>query len=223
MYQIFVGLVTEGSTDNLFLETIVRKTFTHIALDECSTDIEIFVTLINQKKKNLNFIEHVLESSKEGYEAYGISFLCVHADADSNTNNIAYNNKIKPLLDRIKEQDDTQYCKTIIPIIPIQETESWMLADKELLKKFIGTDKNDNDLKINKNPEQIKNPKEVIEEAIRIARSDLTKRRRRKLSIAELYLPIGQSIEIDKLKKLNSYIDFQKNVRKAYKEVNLLY
>ena len=77
--------------------------------------------------------------------------------------------------------------------------ESWMLADKELLKKEIGTVKTDFDLGISKRPEEYKNPKKIIEDAIRIAGLDITKRRRKDLLVRDLYSIIGQKISLNKL------------------------
>lgn len=95
--------------------------------------------------------------------------------------------------------------------------------DKELLKKQIGTNKSDVDLGIHRNPERIANPKEVIIEAIRIARQGFTKKRRRKLNISDLYLPIGQAIDMQKLEVLPSYQLFEENIRSAFRELNLLH
>ena len=100
--------------------------------------------------------------------------------------------------------------------------ESWMLADKVLLKTEIGTTKTDNELKIDRAPETIADPKFIIEEAIRIAQQEKTKRRRRELNISDIYLAIGQKISIEKLSQLQSYQQFQDNIRRAYRELHLM-
>ena len=100
--------------------------------------------------------------------------------------------------------------------------ESWMLEDKDLLKNEIGTTKTDNELGINRSPESITDPKAVIEEAIRIARQEITRRRRKELRISDLYLPVGQKVSIDKLKELPSYRRFQEDIRQAYRELHLM-
>ena len=97
-----------------------------------------------------------------------------------------------------------------------------MLADKELLKREIGTEKSDNELQIHRHPECIANPKESIETAIRIAREGLTKKRRKDLTISELYLPIGQALDLEKLEVLSSYQDFKSNIKEAFRKLHLL-
>ena len=110
----------------------------------------------------------------------------------------------------------------LIALVPVQEIEAWMLADKELLKKEIGTEKTDIELTIHRSPEKIANPKEVIEEAIRVAREGMVKRRRAQLTLADIYSPIGQKIGIEKLDNLNSYQDFKENIRSAFRRLKLL-
>ncbi|MFK7908337.1 MAG: hypothetical protein AB8B69_24620, partial [Chitinophagales bacterium] len=78
-------------------------------------------------------------------------------------------------------------------------------------------------LGINHPPENTADPKTVIIEAIRIAREEMSKKRRRKLTIADLYLPIGQGIDMEKLEQLSSYQKFKENVRIVFRELNLLH
>lgn len=220
MRQIFIGLTTEGTTDVEFLKPIIEKTLEKIAF-ECQGQIDIIVEEIKVSKKELSFVEHTLLSSKNGLDTFAMTALCIQADADGKTLNETYTNKIIPVINALNAENETEYCKILIPIVPIQETEAWLLADKDLLKKQIGTDKSDNDLGINREIESIANPKEVIQEAIRIARQDLTKKRRNDLNITDLYI-IGSEIEIDKLEKLSSFQDFKENVRNAFRQLNLL-
>jgi hypothetical protein len=219
--QIFVGLMTEGNTDNRFLESIVKKTFDEIGF-ECNGDVETYVRFISIDKTGLGFVEQVLASSKKGTEEFGIMILCVHSDADSITDFNTFQNKIIPAMNEINLKNDNEYCKIITAVVPVQMIEAWMLADKELFKKEIGTYKTDNELNINRRPEEIANPKILIEEAIRIARAEFTKRRRKDLAISELYLPIGQKITIEKLDTLPSFLKFKDAIREAYRSLNYM-
>ena len=221
MYQIFIGLFTEGSTDIRFLEPIIERTFLQIALKQSHLDIEITIQPITIDKKGKGFNEQVFEALKIGYNLYGISLLCVQTDADNRTLESSYKTKINRVIESLTVVDDI-LCKTIVPLVPIQETEAWMLSDKELLKIQIGTTKSDDELKINKHPESVANPKELIEEAIRIARSGLTKKRKHDLKIDELYTLIGQTLDISKLDSLYSFQDFKQNITNASKKKRII-
>jgi len=223
MAKIFAGLFTEGKTDIRFLQSIVQKTLEAVAFDDCSGQFDIDLNPIEINKTGLGFIEQVLAASKKGQEDFCMMILCVQADADRKTLNDTYQYKINPCQVTLEKQPENEYCKILVAIVPIQETEAWMLADKELLKEEIGTNKTDNELEINRFPETIANPKEVIEKAIQIARKNLTRKRRKDLTIADLYSSIGQKIDLEKLESLPSYQNFKENVKKAFKNLNLLH
>ena len=67
------------------------------------------------------------------------------------------------------------------------------------------------------------NPKESIEVAIRIAREGYTKRRRKDLTISELYLPIGQALDLEKLDELLQPAGSGFILRTFYPSGNLLF
>lgn len=219
--QVFVGFTTEGSTDVRFLRKIIERSFEEIAY-ECQGDVEPVVWPLEVKKTDLSFSEYALKAAQQGVEEIGMMILCIHSDADDATNQNVLDNKIAPARELIKAQSDDTTCKILVPAIPVQMMESWMLADKDLLKNEIGTTKTDNELGINRSPESITDPKAVIEEAIRIARQEKTRRRRKELRISDLYLPVGQKVSIDKLKELPSYRRFQEDIRQAYRELHLM-
>ena len=218
--QIFIGLATERTTDIRFFESIVRHTFQEIALQECRPDIDIDIRRLNTKKTGLSFTEYVKQASYDGVKDFGMMVLAIHADADKETYDGRKKYNIDPAQEELDKQGD-DYCKILTPVIPVRMMEAWMLADKELLKSEIGTTKSDNDLKINRDPETIADPKAVIEEAIRIAQSDLPKRRQR-LTISDLYAIIGDKISINKLLSLDSYQKFQDEVRATYRTLNYM-
>ena len=220
MRQIFIGLITEGTTDNRFLESIAKRTFEEIGFD-CNGDLEIFVTTLSINKTNLGFVDYVLHASKYGLEEFGISVLCVHADADDIDDTNAYTYKIIPATQILNNLDEDKYCTLLTPLIPVQMIESWMLADKELLKKEIGTTRSDIDLGLNRIPEQVRDPKALIENAIRVSMEHLPKRRRN-LNIGELYQPLGQKISLVKLDELDSFKKFKEEIRRTYRTLNYM-
>lgn len=219
--QVFIGFTTEGTTDARFLQKIVERTFEEIAF-ECHNDVEPVVQFLNVDKIGLSFAEYAVKASKQGIEELGITILCIHSDADNTTIENVMQNKITPAQQALDAESDEYVCKVIVPAIPIQMMESWMLADKDLLKAEIGTSMTYQELGIDREPESIANPKFTIEDAIRISRKEMTKRRRKDLKIGDIYYSIGQKISIEKLQTLPSYRHFQEEVRNAYRKLHLL-
>ncbi len=216
---ILAGLFTEGTTDNRFLESIVMRTLEDVAFD-CKGDIEVALEVIKLDKKGLGFDEQVSTASKFAFDKFSISLLFIHTDADSSDDEVVFTSKIIPAINYLNSQTGA-ICKVLVAIVPIQMTESWMLADKELLKSEIGIISSNSELGIHLNPETINNPKNAIENIIRISKEDLTKRKRNKgLVISDLYQIIGQKIELSELEKLASYKKFKQSLIEKLKELN---
>lgn len=219
--QIIIGFTTEGSTDVRFLESIIQRSFEDVAF-ECVGQVEI-LPIQYVDKQDGDFITTIRYCSQQA-EKRGIMVLCVHADADDRTDANAFNFKINPAFTAMNNDEQERHlCKNLVAIVPVQMIEAWMLSDKELLKAEIGTGKNDEALGIHRSPEVYANPKQAIKTAIRIAREDLTSRRRRDLTISELYLPIGQKISLTTLEGLPSYQKFKEAVRDAFRKLNYLH
>ncbi len=217
---VFVGLFTEGSTDIRFLESIVKRTLDELAYD-CKGQIETDLLTIEVDKTGLGFVEQVEEASKKGLKDYGISILCVHTDADNALNRII-RTKIRPVLGNIKNYTDAN-CKNIVFIVPVQMVESWMLADKGLFKTEINSIKSDTELGIRQHPENLTDPKQTIENAIRIAKADMTRKKRGKgIFISDLYQILGQKIELEVLNNLPSYLRFKDGLNQALQQLNYL-
>ncbi len=212
-----IAYSTEGPTDKRFLENIIRKVFEDAAY-KCESNIEVFDPVFIKFPRENTFVEDVLKISSEAHNI-GMNVVCIHVDADSDNDKDVMKNKIIPALEAVRQQNDNTICKNLVSVIPVQMTEAWMLADKELLKDEINTNKSDIDLGINREPELIADPKKVIEDALNVAQSNLPKRRNR-ITIGDLYQPLGQKIAMDKLETLNSFNKFKLSVEDALKRLN---
>lgn len=218
--QLYIGYIGEGNTDKEFLPQIIDKSFTAVAFD-CHTDISIGEIIKLDVPKD-SFVEMMVEASKKANEK-SIMILCIHADADKKSLDKVMEHKFSPLYQKLEVLDEKTYCKNIVAVIPITETESWMLADKKLFKERINAkDKTDKELELEKRPEDYRDPKAKIEKAITLAQQNKTKRRRHDLSISDLYGELGDSIEIEKLRELSSYREFEENVRNAFIKIGYM-
>lgn len=216
-----ICLYTEGTTDIRFLENIVQQTYERAAI-QAYGEIDIELHVITIDKTGLNFTQQVLKAAQKAKQEYGATIICVHSDADSSSIDNTLNTKFVPAQRCLLEQENDSCSRILVNLIPVHMTEAWILADKQLLKRQIGTTLSDTELNLNKDPESISNPKQAIENAIRIARQNIVKRRRRNLEIGELYAPLGQLINIDQLMDLKSYRQFWDNVINSLKQLNLM-
>lgn len=211
-----IGYLGEGTTDERFIGNIIKRTFEELAF-ECKGQIEVYEPRFI-KVTQQHFVEQALEASKN---AKWLNILCIHTDADAETDEIAFQNKINPAINAIHTHDDN--CKNIVAVVPIYMTEAWMLADRDLLRDEIGTDKTIEQLNLPTRLNQIErntDPKKTIQDAIDFAFID--KPKRKKVDIGALYTPISQQIDLSILENLSSYQKFKNASREALRALNYL-
>ncbi len=214
-----IAYATEGSTDERFLYTIIKKVFEEVAFD-CEGVIEVYDPVFMQFPKAKNFVNSLVDLSRKAYQS-GINVLCIHVDADSNVDTNVNNFKIAPAFGAVYNEPNNSVCNNLVAIIPVHMTEAWMLADKDLLKNEIGTEMSNTDLGINRAPESIADPKEIIKYALEIAQAHLPSRRNR-IDIGDLYQPIGQKLSMERLERLESFTKFKSSVGVALRNLNYL-
>ncbi|SDL79457.1 DUF4276 family protein [Chryseobacterium taihuense] len=217
--QLFIGLISEGSTDTRFLYSVIERTIKQIIFDFGGvTEISI-----EELKKDFgkNFSNQVIDANLNYQKESLINILLVHSDADHKDDSKVLNEKFIPLFENIKLNDEVM-CKEIVPVIPVYMIESWMLADIDLFLDEISTNKTKSELGLNGNPERFTNPKNKIKEALHIINQEKPKKRRKDLQINDLYQIIGQKIEIDKLINLNSFDKFYKQVSESLQKLNYI-
>lgn len=219
---ITVGFITEGTTDIRFLSGIIRRTFDEVAW-ECQQEIEVYPPMpLDVSKQGLTFSDYVLEAARSA-EADRLMVLCVHADADDDSDTKTVNNLIAPAFLYTRLRLSPHINPNMVAIIPVRMTEAWMLVDKDALKEEIGTDKTDAQLGLTRLPESIANPKETIKEAIRLAFDHRPRRSRNQVSVSELYEPLGAIVSLERLALLPSYQKFREAVREAFRQLNYLH
>lgn len=218
-YQLFLGYTFEGTTDKSFFKSIIERTISEILCTYSNKDVEI--VLIPFNKDGENFIDQSINVIKKGFIDNSTNIFYIHSDADDSTNRLVVKYKFEPLYKELLKISEIKDCK-IIPIIPIYMTEAWMLADFDLFKKEISTDKTKAQLNLSGNPELFTDPKLRIVEALRITNNELPKKRRKDLKINDLYQIIGQKIEIKKLMNLSSFKEFYFNSFDVLKQLNII-
>lgn len=219
IHSIVLSFLGEGTTDHRFFQNITERLIQKCLLEKNKEAIIQWLPIERTGSNTTDIIVNAAIQSKY------CTTLILHSDSDDIDPDNAYVNKIKPGIDAVKKSRD-ELCKNITVVIPITETEAWMLVDKELLKYEMNTDLSNQDLGLSfplKNIERIADPKQKLLDAINIHHWNLTKKRRKNaVRIAELYEPISQQIELQKLEILNAYKDFKNNLIKALQNANVL-
>jgi len=219
MNTLSLALYNEGSTDNRFLPPIIAKTARSILDNHQQNHVgvsEIRIIEVRRKKRPESILQAALAAS--GYHA-----LIVHADADHPQAYKARNERFEPGL-QLVQQTNGDLCKNLLPIIPIQAIEAWMLADYQSLLMVIGTEMHPREFGIPEKAYQVESiakPKRKLEEAMRKAYASRTKRRR-KTDIDFLYEPMGERISLERLSQVPSYQQFIEDLTQTLENIELI-
>lgn len=205
----------EGPTDERFLGQIIQRTLDELLLD---ADQQIFSqsTLWIGKVSGR---EEIVTAARKANE-YTVQLYCVHADSDGPSYEKAFKERLKPAFSHYEAERKEGDEMILIPVIPVQMTEAWMLADTDLLKRLIRTGRDDNELGWTGAPEKKANPKEVIKRGLRIANQD--KGTHLKAEIGPLYGDMAEHIDLEKLQKLSSYNKFRASLQAALVKLGYL-
>lgn len=217
MRQLIVAYCTEGKTDIQFLETVIERSL-HYCLYKFGNIQAELIGLVPISGHGNTFVEKHLDVCRKALEN-GAEILCIHTDADDTNDHSAFEHKINPLLADLGQTKDC--CQIVVPMIPVQEIEAWMMANKQLLKQQMGTTLSDHDLGLQNKPESYSNPKQAIENAVSEVRKTMSKRFRNQISIGQLYEAVGRNIEMADLMQLASFRKFIENLHQALVQLHI--
>ncbi|MDX1908036.1 MAG: DUF4276 family protein [Bacteroidia bacterium] len=220
-YQLFIGLIGEGPTDSRFLKEIIEKTFIEQAR-YCHTDVVIEgVQDVHIGPSKGTFVDKMLKAARQCQDMF-VNVLCIHADADSPTSDHVMTHKFTPFQAALAAEPPDTHC-LCIPLIPVQMTEAWMLANKHILQTRIGAATlSQTTLGIDRLPETYADPKSAIKTAIQTAQRHRTRRHRHDLTLNDLYEEMGQLTDLTSLRTLPSFQNFERDVREAMRYLGLM-
>lgn len=217
--SIILSFVGEGSTDNRFIPNIAERLIEKIFL---SRNLHATIQWQTIEKKGSCTSEILLNAARQSKYC---TTLIIHSDSDNSSPQETITQKLQPGLDLIDHSEE-EICKNISIVIPVTETEAWMLVDKDLLKEEINTSLSNQKLGLSykiSRIEEIADPKQKIINAIQVHNQQLPRKRRKTaVDISELYEPISQRVDLRKLEVLSAYVTFKENIVKALHNKNIL-
>jgi len=202
--SLVFGLYCEGASDYRFLAPILNRT-----LQQLIPQVELYLVL-------LDTINHSGQSQDENikraaHDGHGFHLVVIHLDADAPDEKGALNNRFEP--GRLVAQATPRfYNANLVPIIPVRNTNAWMLVDFAAFRDVVGTDKDADVLGFPKRAvevEKIFDPKHVFSEALKNARPP---RRRHQLKPVDVFTLLAQKIDMRRLTEVPSYLIFHKRL-----------
>lgn len=221
MKKIGLALYCEGNSDEYVLPILLQRTSRHIIIEGGGSDLNIPPVKRIEVPKSGQGDDILAAAIKAGTEGYDILF--VHKDADDPGSEKVRKNHIEPGLRKVHETTK-KVCKNVVPVIPIRETEAWMLADIKILQDILSINMDIKELGLPTRPvlvEKIADPKHVLQETIRKSLEHKS-RRHRKINIEAVYTRLAQEVHLDFLKQVPAYKTFASELIQTLKFLNLI-
>jgi hypothetical protein len=222
MTVLVSALYAEGRTDERFLPVIIRRTVEQILIQRGRTTVDVLEPIVLNHTIGRDFPrrdERILEAARR---SHGFHVLIVHADADHPTPDRAFNERIQPGFDLVQQAREG-VCDQLIPIIPVQMTEAWMLTDPEALRTVIGIHTHMHNLGLPARASQVESDPDPKQTLSQIVQNALTNRphRRRRIKMGTIYEPLAQEIRLERLNTVSAYQQFVNEMTRALVTLHL--
>lgn len=204
MQTLVLALYAEGPTDERFLPIVIQRTVQHIVAERGRTVIDVLEPMLIRIRRDINGQdERILEAARQtsGYHA-----LVIHADADHPTPERALTERIQPGMQLVQRAGIDHH---LIPLIPVQMIEAWLLADPEALRQIIGTNMTAQELQIPGHAHQVESdpaPKQTLKNIVQHATAQ--RKRRRPVRVSDIFAPLARTISLERLRGVPAYQQF---------------
>ncbi len=213
-----MALYLEGPTDERFLVPLIQR-----GLEERIQGVEILDPLVFLESEDRGGERDREARIFEAARRSGADLFVVHADANARSPDRARVERIEPGFVRIRDGwPSDEPPPALVPLIPVRETEAWMLADRETLAEVLGVDRRRleqiwRELGLPSTPrgvERISDPKVTLDRLLDALGSPLKR--------GDLYALLGQSLSLDSLRPLPSGDRFLRELEEALVRLGLL-
>lgn len=227
MTALVMALYAEGRTDEGFLPVVIQRTAEQVLAHRGNTVVDVLEPIVLNHTIDLQFRardERILEAARR---ASGFHALIVHADADYPTPVRALQERFLPgqtRVDQARVARELSVCDHLVPIIPIQTTEAWMLADHAALCEVIGANLTAEALGIPAHPHQVESdpdPKRTLNSVIQRALAQRPRRRRR-IDPRSVYEPLARQINLARLSSVPAYARFMADLTQTLIALHLV-
>lgn len=206
MTILITALYAEGRTDERFLPVVLQRTLVHLLGQYSNRVVDVWQPMVVKPDQKSSRVEDILAVARK---ATGAHLMFIHSDADHPTRTRALSERVLPGISLVQERliAGEAVCRDLIPVIPVQKVEAWMLADPDALRATIGTILSPGELGIPIRAHEIEGeaqPKERLTAIMRTAYAQRTQRRR-SVDIGDLYQPLADQIRLEKLSQLPAY------------------
>jgi hypothetical protein len=222
MATLVLAFYAEGPSDEHFLPLIIQRTTEQLLVQRGRTIVDVLEPMVLKPSldREATRAERILAVARR---ASGYHALVVHADADHATPEHALNERIWPGFELVRQAREAVRHQ-LVPLIPVQMTEAWLLADPEALRVVVGTNLESHVLGLPDRAHQVESfpdPKQALNQVIQNALANRPRRRRR-LDLNTVYEPLARQISLERLEGVPAYRRFVNDMSETLTALNLI-
>lgn len=170
MRYLGVALFAEGQTDHYFLAPLLLR----LTEDQCRrhgreiVDVGSMVSLHSPGLTREDRGQRIANAARRAWPQWNILF--VHSDGAGDPGR-ARAERIDPAAEALRDLIEEQGC--VVGVVPVRETEAWLMSDGEALRSALGVTFPDRELGVPAHPrdvEGIEDPKRAFRRACRLGR-----------------------------------------------------
>jgi len=156
----------EGASDGRILIPIVERALEAWLLARARGPFDLLLQALSPLPEARTFVERVasLVQQSQGW----VHVLFIHTDAGAGTTRRARRERIEPALQAA--QALVPGWRTIVPVVPVRESEAWLLVDESAIRAAIGVPHGGAGLELParaRDVEHVLDPKRAFERAVR--------------------------------------------------------
>lgn len=203
MKYIGLALYSEGRTDDYFMSPLLGRLCDHLCLREATEPVEFseVVGLVDHPTHaQASRSDRILQAARSHQGAWRILF--IHGDGESDPSS-ARRHQVDPGIDAIRQAFGQE--GIAVGVVPVRETESWLLYDGDALRTVFGTTFDNDRLHLPGSARAVEaaaDPKSILNRAF-LETGPRGQRLRKGVSP---YLgALGEQVDLDRLQDLSSF------------------
>jgi Domain of unknown function (DUF4276) len=186
-------LVCEGNSDKWFLTELLRRALDEICLEASSRIVEVVIEHVQADHQRPAAIADALMSAGK------FDLLLYHHDGSPHGTSQAKVTEVCSSLARERREP-------VVPVVPVRETEAWMLADPDAVASLLGVrpaSMTTSGFPVRaKDVEEVADPKQLLKSAMESCAGHGTGLR---IPKQDLFLVLAERIDLDRLREVPSF------------------
>lgn len=212
MKYLGVALFAEGPTDHRFLSPLLIRTCEAVCLEMADERVEIGGMVELHSFRDGPRGERIADSALEAAPAWHILF--VHTDGGGDWD-VAWRERVYPAAELLAKKLVSDH--DVVAVVPVRETEAWILADPEALREVFGLASWPAGTKLIQKPgdvEALADPKGTLEEIYSCIR--------RSGNVKKYFELLGERISLLQLAAVPAFARFRADLIEALVRLHVL-